>query len=74
LPWMARTKRGDGLINIRAETLRDKTTFRDGLIHRRCLVIADGFYEWKKAPSEKIPYRIRLINGSPLGCFRYLLW
>jgi putative SOS response-associated peptidase YedK len=41
--WM--TERPDGLINVRAETLRDKTTFKKDLAQRRCVVIADGFYE-----------------------------
>jgi putative SOS response-associated peptidase YedK len=42
--WWTRDKRG--LINIQFETLRDKKTFRKDLTERRCLVLADGFYEW----------------------------
>lgn len=66
--WMTNTKRRDGIINVRMETLRDKTTFRADLLKRRCLVLADGFYEWQavtKGP--KIPYRFVLNDGSPFA-------
>ncbi len=62
--WMTRP---GGLINVRAETLRDRATFRDDLLHRRCLVIADGFYEWKATPSGKTPYRIHLKKNNPFA-------
>ena len=53
-PWM----RGFGLINVRTETLKEKETFRDDLANRRCLVLADGFYEWKEvARGRKVPFR-----------------
>ncbi len=46
------------IINTRVETLKNKKLFDDNLRHKRCLVIADGFYEWKKQPRNvKIPYR-----------------
>jgi putative SOS response-associated peptidase YedK len=46
--------------------LRDKPTFQDDFAHRRCLVVADGFYEWKKSASgRKIPYRMR--DGPPFA-------
>ncbi len=46
------------IFNTRVETLRNKKLFKDNLRHKRCLVIADGFYEWKKQPGGvKIPYR-----------------
>src|SRR5438876_1732970 len=45
--WMSRVAKKDGLINVRFETLRDRTTFHADLSARRCLVPADGFYEWK---------------------------
>jgi len=67
-PWIEKIKKRDGLINVRAETLRDRHTFQHDLRERRCLVIADGFYEWRKTPSGgKIPYRITAKNGSPMG-------
>ena|SRR2546425_10044727 len=65
--WQSKHNRADGLINIRAETLRDKTTFRFDLQHRRCLVIADGFYEWKAEQAGKVPFRIRKPDGSPIA-------
>ena len=54
--WMSKMKNFRGLINVRAETLRDRRTFRQDLLERRCLIPADGFYEWKKSASgQKIP-------------------
>src|SRR5437660_6198125 len=52
-PWVKHPRAGDGIINVRAETLREKRTFEADFLHRRCLVLADGFYEWKKLPSGK---------------------
>ena len=63
--WM--TKRPDGLINVRAETLRDKPTFRSDFLKRRCVLIADGFYEWKATRAGKTPYRIHLKKNGPLA-------
>lgn len=56
-----------GPINARSETLSQKPMFRGLLKGKRCLVPADGFYEWKKAPGQKakIPYRITLKGGKP---------
>ena len=61
------------LINIRDDTLRDKRTFRRNLLHSRCVVVADGFYEWKKTHSRrKAPMYIRLEGG---GAFAFAgLW
>ena len=57
-----------GLINVRAETLRDRRTFRQDLLERRCLIPADGFYEWKKSASgQKTPYRITMQKGTPFA-------
>ena len=63
--WWTRDKRG--LINVKHETLRDKTTFRKDLTERRCLVLADGFYEWKGERGHKTPYYIRLKGGEPFA-------
>jgi putative SOS response-associated peptidase YedK len=53
------------LINARSETITEKASFRNALQKRRCLVIADGFYEWKKSfKKSKIPYRIHLKDSS----------
>lgn len=52
------------LINARAETLAVKPTFREAFQKRRCLVVADGFYEWSK---EKKPYYFYLQSHRPFG-------
>jgi putative SOS response-associated peptidase YedK len=63
-PWM----HGIGLINMRTETLKEKETFRDDLLNRRCLVLADGFYEWKEvARGRKVPFRFCRTDGSPFA-------
>ena len=52
---------GAKLINARSETIAEKASFKNALKHRRCLVIANGFYEWKKSSKKsKIPYHIYL--------------
>ncbi len=55
------------LINARAETVAEKPSFREAFKKRRCLIIADGFYEWKKAGTEKIPHYIRLKSQEPFA-------
>lgn len=52
------------LINARSETLTVKQSFRDALAHRRCLVPADGFYEWKKIGNHKYPYYFKMHTGQ----------
>lgn len=54
-------------INARGETVEAKPMFRDAWRHRRCLVPADGFYEWKKAAGGKQPYRIQRADGAPFA-------
>ncbi len=57
------------LINARAETISEKASFKNALKQRRCLVIADGFYEWKRVSKKsKIPYRI-LLESKELFAF-----
>ena len=57
---------GSRLINARAETVARKPAFRGAYRQRRCLVPADGFYEWRKQPSGgKQPYRIGLEDAAP---------
>jgi putative SOS response-associated peptidase YedK len=59
IPFWAKDPRiGNKLINTRAETITEKPAFRNALIKRRCLVPANGFYEWRK--SDKTPFRIFL--------------
>jgi putative SOS response-associated peptidase YedK len=50
------------IINARAESLLEKAFYVDALTHRRCLVLADGFYEWKDEGTRKVPMRIFLKN------------
>ncbi len=49
-----------GLINVRDDNLKLKRTFEKDLLDRRCLVLADGFYEWKKVDDKKVPYRFAM--------------
>ena len=64
--WSKDTKIGYKLINARSETVADKPAFRDAFQKRRCLIVADGFYEWQKAAKglAKQPYLIQLQARS----------
>jgi putative SOS response-associated peptidase YedK len=55
------------MINARFETASTKPSFRNAFKHRRCLIAADGFYEWKKTGSRKQPYFITLASSAPFG-------
>jgi len=55
------------LINARAETVAEKPAFRGSLKKRRCLVLADGFYEWQKVGDAKHPMRIVMRSGEPFA-------
>jgi putative SOS response-associated peptidase YedK len=55
------------LINARAETVATKPTFRQAFRSKRCLVLADGFYEWKRAGKGKRPCWIALKSGAPFA-------
>lgn len=63
--WAKDIRMGFKMINTRKETFLEKDSFRNILEKRRCLVIADGFYEWKKSPDRKEPYRFILKDGNP---------
>lgn len=58
---------GNRFINARAETVADKPSFREAFRQRRCLVPADGFYEWKKEGTKKQPVYIRRKDGQPFA-------
>src|SRR5574341_1028579 len=58
---------GNQLINAQAETAATKPAFRVAFRKRRCLVLAAGFYEWKKENRHKQPFHIRLDDGRPFG-------
>jgi putative SOS response-associated peptidase YedK len=65
--WAKDPSIGSQMINARAETLAEKPSFRNALKKRRCLVLADGFYEWRKTPASKVPMRITLVSGEPFA-------
>lgn len=65
--WAKDPKIGNRMINARAETLAEKPSFRTALKRRRCLVLADGFYEWKREGKVKTPMFIRLKEKSPFA-------
>ena len=58
---------GNQLINARSETAAAKPAFRSAMRHRRCLIPADGFYEWKKIGKQKQPYFIRRPDDKPFA-------
>ena len=65
--WAKDPKIGTWMINARAETVAEKPAFRNALKKRRCLVLADGYYEWQKSPVGKRPYRIIMKSGEPFA-------
>ena len=65
--WADDPSIGSRMINARSETVTEKPSFRNAFERRRCLVLADGFYEWKKEGEGKTPYRIRLADERPFG-------
>ncbi|HEY9851452.1 MAG TPA: SOS response-associated peptidase [Leptolyngbyaceae cyanobacterium] len=65
--WSKDTKIGAKMINARAETLAEKPAFRSAFKRRRCLIVADGFYEWKTQDGKKQPFYFRLADGKPFG-------
>lgn len=65
--WVKDPAIGARLINARAETIAEKPSFRAAFKTRRCLIPADGFYEWRRAGGAKQPYRITMANGSPFA-------
>ncbi|MBM85741.1 MAG: DUF159 family protein [Rhodospirillaceae bacterium] len=70
--WARDVSIGAKLINARLETIAEKPSFRDAFKKRRCLVPADGFYEWRKCGKLKKPHRVCIVNG---GAFAFAgLW
>ncbi len=66
--WADDPKIGNRMINARAETLAEKPSFRAAYRRRRCLVLADGFYEWRKEPDgSKTPMYVRMRSGAPFA-------
>jgi putative SOS response-associated peptidase YedK len=67
--WAKDRKMGSKLINARAETVAEKPAFRSAFRKRRCLVVADGFYEWQQQENkkQKQPFYFRLSDGEPFA-------
>ncbi len=65
--WAKDPAIGNRMINARAETVAEKPAFRAAYRHRRCLVLADGFYEWHREGSVKTPYYISSADGQPFA-------
>jgi putative SOS response-associated peptidase YedK len=65
--WAKDPAIGNRMINARVETVADKPSFRQALRRRRCLVLADGFYEWRRTGKTKQPMYIRLSSHQPFA-------
>ncbi|MCC9076558.1 SOS response-associated peptidase [Litorilinea aerophila] len=65
--WAKDPSMGSRLINARAETVAEKPSFRAAFKRRRCLIPADGFYEWQRTSKGKQPYFVHLRDGSPFA-------
>ena len=65
--WAKDMSFGNRAINARAETLAERPMFRTALRRRRCLILADGFYEWKGKGKARQPMRILLATGEPFA-------
>jgi putative SOS response-associated peptidase YedK len=67
--WAKDPEIGNRLINARAETLIEKPSFRSAFRRKRCLVLADGFYEWRQEPAgqRKTPIYIKMVDSKPFA-------
>jgi putative SOS response-associated peptidase YedK len=65
--WAKDAAIGSQMIMARADTVADKPAFRDAFRRRRCLIVADGFYEWQKTNGKKQPYFIGLKDQNPFA-------
>jgi putative SOS response-associated peptidase YedK len=65
--WAKDPSIGNRLINARSETVVTKPAFRAAFRQRRCLVVADGYYEWKKQGRQKQPFYIHVGDGQPMA-------
>jgi putative SOS response-associated peptidase YedK len=61
------SKEAKGIINARVETLEDKPSFSESFKNRRCLILADGFYEWERHGKIKQPYYFQMNDGAPFA-------
>ena len=65
--WAGDPKIGARMINARAEGITEKPAFRDAFASRRCLILADGFYEWQRRDGSKRPWWITRADGEPFA-------
>lgn len=65
--WADEPKVGNKMINARSETAATNGAFRSAFRRRRCLVLADGFYEWQRQEKRKQPFYIRMKDESPFA-------
>lgn len=65
--WAKDPKTGFKMINARGETVLEKPAYREAFKRRRCLIPADGFYEWQTEGRRKTPFRFALADGSPFA-------
>lgn len=66
-PWSDDLKIGNRMINARGETVDSKPSFKKAFAQQRCLIIADGYYEWKKTPDGKQPFLIQQADARPMA-------
>lgn len=65
--WARDPKMGSRMINARSETVAEKPAFRAAFRHRRCLVPADGFFEWERSGKQKKPHFFAMKDRSPFA-------
>jgi putative SOS response-associated peptidase YedK len=65
--WAKDASMGAKLINARSETVMEKPSFREAFKKRRCIIPADGFYEWQRTGGRKQPYFFRMQDEHPFG-------
>ena len=74
-PWAKDLSEGYNMINARSETVAEKPSFKTAFRKQRCLVIANGFYEWRKEKRRKVPFYVSLKSGKPFGfAGLYTVW
>src|SRR5215203_5548831 len=66
-PWADDPQIGSRMINARSETVAEKPSYRRAFRERRCLIPADGFYEWQRTNGAKQPYYIHMEDGTPFA-------
>jgi putative SOS response-associated peptidase YedK len=66
-PWAQDPALGNQMVNARVESAATRPAFRGAFRHRRCLVPADGFYEWQRTNGNKQPYYVTRLDGRPLA-------